>query len=396
MKLLIFAKTLIIASATVFAAFPAGSTPPQPPAARINDTAQTDCYDPTGVQTSPISCFVAPGLGEDGSYGRDVTSPNPNNGDAGFRFARVCNNGQEAGVGTCPTNPVFGQAAYEWACTRDKVSGLLWEVKRSGSSVDLRDLTYQFSYAQDYPGLGLTGTNALVALANNFTGLCGTTNWRMPSYNELMTLAHYGQASPPRIDQNFFPNTPNDGIASWTTTTFTFDGTYKRTIGFGTGSDGFDPAFGAHHARLVSGVPFASVSRFTPINNGTGLKDPLTRLVWQRCPKGATWTGTECIGTPTMTDWAGALNVAAAAGGNWRLPNIAELSTLLKDGAHSGCIMLPDVFPSATPIWSNTPFVGGVGPSGGAWAFESGSQGCYTRQVQPISGMGSVRLVRPY
>jgi Protein of unknown function (DUF1566) len=384
-----FAKMLIAASVIGFSAFPARSAP------HINDTAQTACYDPTGAQTAPISCFVAPGLGEDGTYGRDVTAPNPNNGDAGFRFARVCNNGQEAGVGTCPTNPVFGQAAYEWACTRDKVSGLLWEVKRSGNSVDLRDLTYKFSYAVDFPGLGLTGTDALVAFANQLTGLCGTTNWRMPSYNELMTLAHYGISSPPRIDHNFFPNTPT--AATWTTTTYTFDGTQQRTIGFGTGNDGFGPAFSAHRARLVSGVPLASVSRFTLIPNGTGLRDPLTRLVWSRCPLGTSWTGTQCIGTPTMTNWAGALNLAALAGNPWRLPSIAELSTLLRDtGANTGCIMLPDVFPSATPIWSNTPFVGGVGPSGGAWAFESGSGTCYTRQVQPVSSMGSVRLVRPY
>jgi hypothetical protein len=60
-----------------------------------------------------------------------------------------------------------------------------------------RDFTHQamattgFVSPSDFPGLGLTGTNTLVASANS-TGLCGATNWRLPTYNELMTLAHYG------------------------------------------------------------------------------------------------------------------------------------------------------------------------------------------------------------
>jgi Protein of unknown function (DUF1566) len=377
------AHMAIVTAAALFAAAPATSATPL-----INDTGQANCYA-TSNPFQPLSNCT--GSGQDGEYGRDFTNPNSGDGGYGFSFVKVCNSGFDRGVGTCQSPlPAPGPGLNDWACTRDNVTGLLWEVKTISNAADT------FSYAGDFPGAGLIGTDNLVASANAAV-LCGATNWRLPSYNELMTLAHYGISSPPRIDHNFFPNTPTDGIANWTTTTSTFDGTYKLTIGFGTGSDGFGPAVSAHHARLVSGIPLASVTRFTPISSGTGLKDPLTGLVWRRCPEGSSWTGTECVGTPTMTNWAGALNVAAAAGGTWRLPSIAELSTLLRDtGAHTGCIMLPDVFPSATPIWSNTPFVGGVGPSGGAWVFESGYGTCYTRQVQPISSMGSVRLVRSY
>jgi hypothetical protein len=378
----------IITAAALFAAAPATSATPM-----INDTGQANCYATTNPFPQLPNCT---GSGQDGAFGRDYTAPNASNGAYGFRFAKVCNNGLEEGVGACqgPLGLTPGPLATDWGCTLDKVSGLLWEVKTTDGSD--RDMSMLFGF-MDYPGLGLAGANVFSASVNA-SGMCGSINWRVPSYNELMTLAYYGIASPAaRIDPAFFPNTPTDTVATWTTTRYTNDGTYLRTIGFGAGYDGYGPAFDARHVRLVSGLPFASVSRFTSISSGTGLKDPLTGLVWRRCPEGAAWTGTQCVGTPTMTDWAGALNVAAAAGGTWRLPSIAELSTLLRDtGAHTGCIMLPDVFPSATPIWSSTPFVGGVGPSGGAWAFESGSQSCYTRQVQPISGMGSVRLVRPY
>jgi Protein of unknown function (DUF1566) len=375
------AKSMTAAFALAALCLPAFSAPPL-----INDTAATICYDSSGSGLPLASCA---GSREDGAYGRDVTAPNPSNGDAGFRFARVCNNGQEAGVGSCPSMPGFGAGPTQWACTIDKVSGLLWELKTTDGSD--RDEAALFGYL-DHPVLGLTGAVTYAATVSA-SGLCGATDWRVPSHTELMTIAHYGIASPaPRIDPTFFPNTPTDAIANWTSTTYNLDGTYKRQIGFGTGGDGAGPSFQARHVRLVRGSPLSAVQRFTTISSGTGLKDPLTGLVWRRCAEGSIWNGSECVGTPTLVTWAGALQLAANAGGSWRLPNISELVTLLRGESHEPCSLLPEPFPVLASLWSNTPSIGGMQ----AWSFDQQNNSCVSRLTRPVTDLGEVRLVRAY
>jgi hypothetical protein len=49
----------------------------------------------------------------------------------------------------------------------------------------------------------------------NRTGLCGKTNWRVPTRKELGSLVDYGQSSP-SIEPEYFPNTLNTSY--WTDT----------------------------------------------------------------------------------------------------------------------------------------------------------------------------------
>jgi Protein of unknown function (DUF1566) len=353
----------------------------------INDTAATICYDPAG-SLAQIACA---GSGQDGAYGRDVTSPNSSNGAAGFRFVRVCNSGQKAGVGGCPAMPALGSAPNRWGCTLDKVSGLMWEIKTTDGSD--RDMSKLFGYT-DYPLIPLTGADTFAANVNAI-GMCGAADWRVPTYLELLTLAHYGIAPPgPTIDPAFFPNTPNSATSSWTTTIYTFDGTYHRTVGFGSGTDGAAPGFMARYVRLVRGAPLANVQRFIPTPSGAGLKDALTGLVWRRCAEGAAWNGSACVGTPALFTWQNAmLHAAAQPGGNWRLPNIAELSTLLFDGSSNPCTLLPEPFPVLEPFWSNTPTTSGSD----VWVFNHQFGACVPRAQQPMAlTPGQLRLVREY
>lgn len=362
-------------------AAPAHAAPPL-----INDTAATVCYDSNGSGLPLATCA---GSRQDGAYGRDVTSPNPSNGAAGFRFERVCNSGQKAGVAACPALPVLGPGSNQWGCTLDRVSGLMWEIKTIDGSN--RDMNKLFGYT-DYPLIPLDGADTFAATMNA-SALCGAADWRVPTYMELLTLAHYGIAVPgPRIDTAFFPHTPSAATSTWTTTTFTFDGTYHRTVGFGAGPDGAAPGQFARYVRLVRGAPLANVERFTPISSGAGLKDALTGLVWRRCTEGATWNGSACIGTPTVVDWAAALSLAAQAGGNWRLPNMAELSTLLRADSDSGCTVLSEPFPVLEAFWSNTPAVNGVS----VWVFDHQFGSCTPREKRKMTGQGQVRLVREY
>jgi Protein of unknown function (DUF1566) len=361
----------------------ATTAPAAPPL--INDTAATICYDASGSGQA-IACT---GSRQDGAYGRDVTAPNASNGVAGFRFARICNNGQEAGVGSCPSLPVLGTGATQWGCTLDKVSGLTWEIKTTDGSN--RDMSKLFG-ATDFPLIPVDGADTFAASVNA-SGLCGAGDWRLPSYMELATLSRYDVvASAVKIDTAFFPHTPLDSIANRTSTPYTFDGTYRRTIRFGTGLEGYALAFEKRYVRLVRGAPLSAVQRFTPISSGTGLKDALTGLVWRRCAEGAVWDGSACVGTPTVVNWAGALQLAALAGGDWRLPNIAELTTLLWDDADVPCTFLSEPFPVLAPFWSNTPTANGTS----AWVLDHQLNECVPRLKQPMTASGQVRLVRPY
>ena len=172
--------------------------------------------------------------GQDGMRGRDARSrdaalggaPFPKTGDgaAGFDFTKVCNSGEAAGEGDCPADPALGDNANDWACTRDNVTGLIWEVKVDDVA-HLRHMAHTYTwYNTDATTNGgsagsanagtCTGsdcdTQAFVQAVNALAGsdrLCGASDWRMPSDVELQSIVDYGRTNP-AIDTSYFPNTP--------------------------------------------------------------------------------------------------------------------------------------------------------------------------------------------
>ena len=58
--------------------------------------------------------------------------------------------------------------------------------------------------------------------------------------------------------------------------------------------------------------------------------DIKTNLTWRRCSVGTVWKpGGGCTGTRALLDWTAAGAAAIAAGPGWRVPNVAELASLL-------------------------------------------------------------------
>ncbi len=91
-----------------------------------------------------------------------------------------------------------------------------------------------------------------------------------------------------------------------------------------------DSCLGSGNPAIVWTTP---ETLFTDNGNGT-LIDTRTGLMWLRCPLGQTWTGTACDGEPDYRSWQEALQAADGAifagFGDWRLPNIKELASIVE------------------------------------------------------------------
>jgi len=149
-------------------------------------------------------------------------------------------------------------------CIFDKKTSLTWEVKtRDGG---LRDARQTYSWYDSniksnggFPGYRNRGkcafsscdTRAYIGHVNNIK-LCGRSDWRLPTREELRSLVDYLITYPgPTIDQNAFPNTISQFY--WSATANANDKETAWGIGF---SFGYDYAyFKSDHGyiRLVSG-----------------------------------------------------------------------------------------------------------------------------------------------
>ncbi|MEJ2201865.1 MAG: DUF1566 domain-containing protein [Desulfuromonadaceae bacterium] len=160
--------------------------------------------------------------GQDGDFGRDVTARSrklskTGGGSGGFDFTRICASGQAAGSGSCPPNPSLGDGPDNWACTRDNVTGLMWEVK-TADGLRGRENTYSWYSSDEAVNGGAIGTQnggqcrgsacdtQAYVEAVNAQGLCGGKDWRLPSRKELLSIVDNGRMSP-AVDSHYFPAT---------------------------------------------------------------------------------------------------------------------------------------------------------------------------------------------
>ena len=185
-------------------------------AAGLNDTGIAFCGDEI---TNVADCATVAGNGgtyprQDARYGRDAATTagqvaKVGSGEAGFDFTALNASGQ-------PTTPSSG--ANPHPCVRDNVTGLIWEVKTADDG--LRDQKWTYSWydsVHNYGGYSSYGSNCKTSgrcdtekyVADvNAAALCGFSDWRMPTTNELQGIVHFGRTDP-AIDPTFFPNTPS-------------------------------------------------------------------------------------------------------------------------------------------------------------------------------------------
>src|ERR1035437_5992644 len=92
---------------------------------------------------------------------------------------------------------------------------------------------------------------------------------------------------------------------------------------------------------LMLGATSPALAAKTYSDNGDGtVTDPTTGLTWMRCAVGQTWDGSTCTGTTAYAyTWNQAYalmgRMTFAGHGDWRLPNIRELQTIVDWSVYS-------------------------------------------------------------
>ena len=232
------------------------------PTAPLNDTGITRCGN---ADDNDFDCPQADFPGQDAEYGRDVTHNDDSDGHAGFSFTKICNSGEVAREGGCPADPVLGSGSNEWGCTRDNVTGLMWEVKTDDGGLRDGDHTYSWYNSDSNTNGGVAGTEnggTCTDVGNcdtekyvasvNAVGLCGYNDWRMPDISELHSIVQLGTYSP-AIDTAYFPTTVSDidHAFYWTSSLYVSDNSNAWTVFLSNGLAGRSGKSSNEYMRLV-------------------------------------------------------------------------------------------------------------------------------------------------
>ena len=310
--------------------------------------------------------------GHDDTHGRDATVTSADKegfGEAAFDFTKIANSSldlsETAGLGSSPD---------QWSCIRDNVTGLMWEVRPNApGQLRHREHRYRWFNSDAASNGGATGSRSgnlcagsllacnTEAYVNrvNAIGLCGYTDWRVPTINELYSIAHFGRLEGPALDPDAFPDT-RSAHGYWTATPSAASTGQAWRLGFSpfieiTASKGSDrhlrlvrgdaapaPAGPAPHAGCRTDIaPTASID--TAFMVGGDVPEgyacqPQTGLLWRRCPLGQEWSEAEqtCSGLSAARDWALSLTAAQAyrddadVASAWRIPNVKELTSMIE------------------------------------------------------------------
>ncbi len=133
-------------------------------------------------------------------------------------------------------------------CVKDNVTGLIWEGKTASGDRAGNDSYYNFE--------ANTNSNNSLGYAAYVNGLslCGFTDWRLPTVEELQTIVDYGVAYPgPAINTTWFPNTASTFY--WASTPYVSNAGYSWSIYFSLGTITTNPRLFPYAVRLVRASP---------------------------------------------------------------------------------------------------------------------------------------------
>ncbi len=237
-------------------------------AAGLDDTGATLCGN---LNQDKQSCPQTNFPSQDAETGRDAqqtagTLSKAGGGAAGFDFTKLDSAGAP-----------LAASAVSWDCVRDNVTGLIWEVKTDNNGLRDKDWSYTWcnnNASTNGGGAGVCDTGSSVGSDNCANtarcdtekyvadvnalnpNLCGHTDWRMPTREELRSIVDYSIYAPsgvnPTIDVVYFPNTR--GYPYWSASPSAPDAGYAWLVDFYSGFDGANNVKGNYFAvRLVRG-----------------------------------------------------------------------------------------------------------------------------------------------
>lgn len=362
----------------------------------------------------------------------------------------------------------------ETDCRVDKATGLVWEVKADSGPrnstrrflhIDRTDRPQVVVLSADFGPSGFTwihvprtptqaeldldaNSHAYVEYLNTI-GLCGFSDWRIPTASELVNVVNF------EGEGILVPGSYTLGTyISADSATWDYDVTYASgdvlrhsvdgVVTVSASPSGYsvnnpyaagnfvDYGFRAveeaaqvgtsnnsNHLNLmlVRGPVAPSASRYTALTIPYGgdaannvLVDNWSKLQWRRCAEGQSWTGTTCVGQPLSLNLYDALSRTAALPG-WRLPGIKELESLYRRDPDTSKVQMDlaafpmnGFSPGALPFWSmsvhwRTLFdsvLQKAGRIGYQASFEGVPTGIPSADVRKVSRFqpGYIRLVR--
>ncbi|MFO8089260.1 MAG: serpin family protein [Desulfatiglandaceae bacterium] len=300
---------------------PAGSWP-------VHDTGQTQCfiYDENTETWNEGTCPASGELfyGQDGNY--LVNAPS---------FTKLDAQGND-----------LPDSATSWTMVRDNITGLIWEVKQDKDGLknylnaNDADNTYFWYDSNPETNGGHAGTEKpfgrdtedfINTLNDNSFG--GHSDWRLPNLKELQTIVHYGRHDTAAFDA-YFPDTAS--WSYWSSTTYAGDASVAWLIFFRDGILTNYYKSGTYYVRAVRGEQSGSFDNLVIDGHGT-VTDTNTGLMWQTEDDGVERSWGEAL------DYAE--NLTLADYGDWRLPTIKELLSIVDYNSAT---------PSIDPVFSNT------------------------------------------
>jgi hypothetical protein len=285
----------------------------------MNDTGLTLCavFAHRGYRFSPH----CEGTGQDALFGRDAALPSNGDGHGGFSFQKIDGDGHR-----------LPRHSLDWRCVLDTTTGLEWEVQTANGGL--------FDYRNRYTNLnnGAADDAGTLVTVVNSVGLCGASDWRLPSRGELESIMDYSHAGlSATVDPDWFPNSV--AAMHWTSTRSKVNGggkNYWWAVDFLEGSVVWRGGrFDADPVRLVRGGQPGPARRWKILEGHEDeVIDQQTHRVWRRCAEGRAWTGSTCAGAGRVfLQSRDAMDYAVAeaerTGMPWRAPNVKELSSLV-------------------------------------------------------------------
>ena len=243
------------------------------PASQSVITGETASFSVTATGTAPLSYqWKKNGSDISGATSSSFTTAATVIGDSGAVFTVVVSNGTGTVTSSSATLSVFATKYSEVAnasggtyarteCVKDNITGLIWEGKTASPATSRLGTSTYTNYDGDGHGQKSGGGNASAAEINastnsigyknsvNTSALCGYTDWRMPTKEELEGIL--ASSGSPRIDTAWFPNTRASFY--WSSSPYVGGSVNAWYVGFNEGyvggSDGV--RFYGLHVRLV-------------------------------------------------------------------------------------------------------------------------------------------------